>query len=327
MQAAVRPVEVTETTLEAPISGTRLRTPAVRARSSARAIEWPTIALALVIHAAWLLLTLMTASLPWWVVAPIGAFLVAWHGSLQHETIHGHPTRSRRINAFVGSMPLSLWLPYGIYRTQHLAHHRVENLTDPIDDPESFYVTAETWAAAGPLRRAWLRLHTTLVGRLVFGPLTVVLGFLEGEARRIVRGDRRHLGAWAVHLVSVAALVAWLELVCHVSVARYVLLFVYPGMSLSLLRSYAEHRPADTAEERVAIVEAGKVASLLFLNNNLHVVHHDEPALAWYEIPARYQANRAEILAANGGYRFASYAQVIARYAFRSKDSPLHPSA
>ena len=48
------------------------------------------------------------ASLPWWVVLPAGAWLTAWHGSLQHEAIHGHPTRSARLNAALA------WLPIGL---------------------------------------------------------------------------------------------------------------------------------------------------------------------------------------------------------------------
>ena len=208
-------------------------------------------------------------------VAPFGAFLIAWHGSLQHEIIHGHPTRSRRLNTAIASIPLGLWMPFGVYRALHLAHHRTGELTDPLDDPESFYVTRSAWTRTGSLRRLLLRANTTLVGRLVVGPWLAVLGFLASELRRLAAGDRAHLGAWAKHLVGVALVVAWLRF-AGVPIASYLLLFVYPGLALTLLRSFAEHRPGATNAERIVIVEAGPIASLLFLNNNLHVVHHDE---------------------------------------------------
>jgi fatty acid desaturase len=295
-------------------------------RRTRTAVELPTLGVALAVHGGWLLLTAVSASVPWWLLAPLGGFLVAWHGSFQHETIHGHPTRSRAINTALGSLPLGLWLPYGIYRDQHLAHHGVDELTRPHEDPESCYVTSDEWAASGAARRVWLRAQTTLLGRLVLGPPAVVWRFVASELRLLLAGDRRNVRAWALHLAGVALVVAWLVMVCHLSIARYLFCFVYPGMALMLLRSFAEHRPAAVAAERVGIVEAGPLASLLYLNNNLHVLHHDAPALPWYELPARYRATRARVLEANGNFVFAGYLPLIARYALRSKDSPVHPA-
>lgn len=333
MQRLAAQYRAPESVPEAPQSGTRRvrrveSAPASRRSGSLErpraAVELPTLAVAVAIYGGWLALTAAAGSLPWWVVAPLGAFLVGWHGSFQHETIHGHPTRSRRCNTLLGSIPLSLWLPYGIYRSAHLEHHRAE-LTDPLEDPESFYVTPETWARAGIVRRTWLRSQTTLIGRLVLGPFAVVAGFVSSEARRLLRGDRSHVRSWTLHLGGVVLVVAWLTLVCRLSVARYAACFVYPAIALSLLRSFTEHRPSELHAERVGIVEAGAVASLLYLNNNLHVVHHDAPALPWYELPTRYRQSREALLSANGHFVFAGYASVIARYAFRSKDSPVHP--
>lgn len=286
--------------------------------------EIVTLLLAVFIHAAWLGCTYFAAEMPWWVCAPLGGFLVAWHGSLQHETIHGHPTRSRAFNTMVASLPLGLWLPYGIYRQQHLAHHGA-SLTDPLDDPESFYVTPEVWARASRLRRAWLRAQTTSAGRLVLGPPTVVARFFAAEVARAAGGDRAHLRAWAHHAVGLALVALWAIRVCHLSFAQYILYFAYPGLALTMVRSFAEHRPAAEQAHRIAIVEAGLLARLLYMNNNFHVVHHDAPAVPWYGLPARYRAQRSEILASNGNFVFPSYARILARYAFRSKDSPIHP--
>jgi fatty acid desaturase len=283
------------------------------------------VLLAAAIYGGWMLLTFASSRLPWWGVMPLGGFLVAWHGSLQHETIHGHPTRWRAFNTLVGSVPLGVWMPYRLYRELHLAHHRTGALTDPHEDPESFYVTAEAWEKAGPLGRTLLRANTTLLGRLVIGPPLVVVRFLAAELRLLASGDLRHARAWAVHLAALAVVVAWIELACGLSFAQYLLMFAWPGLVLTLLRSFAEHRPGRTNAERIGIVEAGPVASLLFLNNNLHVVHHAEPALPWYALPARYRAIRSEALERNGGFVFSGYGALAARFALRSKDAPVHP--
>jgi fatty acid desaturase len=296
-----------------------------------RAIELPTAGIVVAVHAAWLGLTWAGAQawFPAWalpILAAAGGYVVAWHGSLQHEIIHGHPTRWARVNALLGSLPVGLWLPFGVYRDQHTAHHRSPTLTDPLDDPESFYVTRDAWASAGLARRLLLRAQTTALGRLVLGPPIAVARFLAQELRAIAAGNFAHGRAWAAHLAGVALVVAWLELVCHMPIARYVACFVYPGVALTLLRSYAEHRPADVAAHRIGIVEAGALARLLYLNNNLHVVHHDAPGAPWYELPAMYAARRAEVLEANGGYVFGGYLAVLARYGIREKDSPVHPA-
>src|SRR6218665_675123 len=77
--------------------------------SSIARIEWQTVALAIVIYGGFLVATWFWQSLPLVAVIVIGGWLVAWQGSLQHEVIHGHPTRSRRINDAIGWPPLSLW--------------------------------------------------------------------------------------------------------------------------------------------------------------------------------------------------------------------------
>ena len=80
-----------------------------------------------------------------------GAWIIAWQMNLQHEIIHGHPTPSRAVNDAIGLWPLSLWLPAG-YCLTHLRHHQDANLTDPFEDPESYYWTTAGWRDLGPVR-------------------------------------------------------------------------------------------------------------------------------------------------------------------------------
>lgn len=129
------------------------------------AIEWPTLSLIVAVYAAWLAVTFWSAMLPSVVVIVLGSLLLAWHSSLQHEILHGHPTSSRLINRALATPPLSLWLPYELYRRAHLTHHRDERLTDPLDDPESWYFTAEQWNDLSTPVKMIFSFQNTFVGR------------------------------------------------------------------------------------------------------------------------------------------------------------------
>ena len=290
-----------------------------------RAVEWPTIALLVTVYGGFAALTYWHSVLTGWQLFLAGGLLVCLHGSLQHEAVHGHPTQSRWLNALLVFPSLWLWVPFEIYRKTHLAHHRNDLLTDPTADPESYYVTPEHWAELGPLARGLLVVHNSLAGRLILGPFVCLYRLVTGEAARLLAGDGSNLRAWGLHALSVTLVLAWVIGVCDLPLATYLLCFAYPGLSLTLLRSFLEHQARAEVGQRTVLVEAGPLFSLLFLNNNLHAVHHAEPGLAWYKIPARYRESRDALLAENGGYRMRGYAEVFARYLLWAKESPVHP--
>jgi fatty acid desaturase len=289
-----------------------------------RGVEGPTCAVALAIYGSWLLLTWSYGAISPAVVLPLGAYLIAWHGSLQHEAIHGHPTRSRTWNAIIAGVPIGLWLPYACYRESHLAHHACARLTDPIEDPESYYVAKGQWQKLPTGSRAIHWIMSTLAGRLTIGPGVMMMRFFIGEARLLASGDTRHLFAWLVHLAGSALVLFWVIGVCEIPFWAYVGLFVYPGLALTMLRSFTEHRPED-GERSTAITEAGPIFSLVFLNNNLHALHHKRPDLAWYELPSIYRRDRETILAENGRFLFSGYREILQRFGVRPKDAPIHP--
>ncbi|MDQ0511570.1 fatty acid desaturase [Ancylobacter amanitiformis] len=300
--------------------------PAKPASSTRRAsVEWPTLTLAAVIYGGWGLVTFFHADLPLYVLVPVGAWLLAWQGSLQHEIIHGHPTRWRRFNRFLGAIPLSLWLPYERYRVLHLCHHRDEVLTDPLDDPESYYWTEEHWQELGLVGRWLVKAQTRLVGRLVIGPFWSVSRYLLSEAKTMLAGDRHLARIWARHLAGCAVILAWLVFVCDFNPLAYAALILYPGTSLLMVRSFAEHKAEHAVFKRTAIVEDSPVMGLLFLYNNLHAVHHAHPTLPWYKLPAVYRANRAAFLERNGGLLYKGYGEVFRRFLLRAHDRPEHP--
>jgi fatty acid desaturase len=270
-------------------------------------------------------LTFYHAQLPIWLAAPLGSWLIAWHSSLQHELLHAHPTRWQWVNHTVGRLPLSLWLPFDIYRISHLAHHREENLTDPLQDPESYYWSPTAWAELGPIGRVLVRFQTTLLGRLTLGPAWTVWRLVaQGLSSQHV-STRDMLTIWGIHLLGCGMILIWIVGMCNMNFWVYLFGIVYPGTSLSLLRSFAEHRAGDTASERTVIVENARIFGLLFLFNNLHVVHHHHPNLPWYRIPNWYRQHREMLIAENGGIVYDGYFEILRRFLFSPHDNPVHP--
>ena len=290
------------------------------------AIEWPTIGLAAAIHGGWIALVVFHASLPWWAFAGLAAVLSAWFGSLQHEIIHGHPTRSTGVNALLASPPLWLWLPWPRYRDSHLAHHRDPRLTDPIDDPESRYRTPEAWALIGPAGRALDHAQSTLIGRIAIGPACGIARFLRTEAGALIAGDGGARRAWLVHAAWMAPHCLFVFWICEVPVWLYALGFVQGGFALTLIRSFAEQRAAAQVAHRTAVVEDSALLGPLFLFNNLHAAHHRWPRVPWYRLPALYRAERDRLLADNGGLVYRGYGEVARRFLLRRHDLPVHPT-
>ena len=271
------------------------------------------------------LVTWFHAEIPWWLLLPLGGILVCLHGSLQHEVVHGHPTRWPWLNEALIFPSLWLWMPFRLYRKDHLQHHRNVYLTDPLEDPESYYLTPVDWARRGQVARALLRFRNTLPGRLLIGPPLAALVMFRRGLTQLGSGRREDLIAWLLHGVSVTLVLAWVLWICGMPFWQYVIFFAFPGTSITMLRSFLEHRAHEVEDKRTAVVEAGPFWSLMFLNNNLHVMHHAAPQVPWYELPARYRANRKAILERNGGYVFAGYAEIFRLFFLRAKEPPLHP--
>jgi fatty acid desaturase len=288
-------------------------------------VEVPTLLLLLLTYGGWLAITFAYNRWPLVLVAPVTVLLITLHSSLQHEIVHGHPTRWIRFNRLLGMMPLSLWIPYDRYRQLHRIHHIEELLTDPLDDPETFYVTPERWAGFTPVTRFFLEVQQTLAGRIVVGSFWRIGVFLHAEWRAVRANDGDVRRAWLVHLAWCVPVILWLKLVCGMPLWIYVLAMVIPANGIQLIRSFAEHRAGADARERVALVEDSWILGPLFLFNNLHALHHEVPKIPWYELPARYRLTRERLIAENGGLVYRTYFEVARRFLFRRHDDVPHP--
>jgi fatty acid desaturase len=290
------------------------------------AVELPTVLLLFLAYGGWLAVTSRFAHWPLWIVAPLTTLLITLHSSLQHEIVHGHPTRWKPLNRLLAIVPLGLWIPYQRYRDLHHAHHRDARLTDPLDDPESFYWTSEGWERLRSWMRAALRLEQTLAGRLLFGSFFRIYMYLSWDLRNAWQNKPAIRAAWAEHLLWCIPVVLWLKLACGMPLWLYFVAMVVPANAIQLIRSFAEHRARPGVRERVAIVESSWILGPLFLFNNLHSLHHESPAIPWYDLPGRYRQERARLIADNGGLVYRTYFNVARRYLFRRHDVLLHPT-
>jgi fatty acid desaturase len=289
-----------------------------------RRIEWPTVALLVACYGLWGLVTSFYGALGGVLLVLLTAPLVTLHSSIQHEALHGHPTRSAAINEALVFLPLGLLFPYRRFKMLHLRHHNDATLTDPYDDPESFYYAMADWQRLPAWIQKVLDFNNTFLGRFLIGPAVMFVGFLGRDLQLIGAGDREIWRAWLHHTPGLAIVLFWTVGICDIPFWLYVVC-AYLGLSLLNLRTFAEHQAHESPAGRTVIVEASPLFSLLFLNNNLHYVHHENPRVPWYKLPALYRANRAAFLAANESYSFKGYGEMLRLYLFRAKAPVPHP--
>ena len=286
--------------------------------------EIPTILMILATYAAWGLGTTLA-----WQAAPIGGLIltvlaIAQFSSLQHEVLHGHPFADRRLNEALVFPALTLFVPYNRFRDLHLAHHHDPILTDPYDDPETNFMDPALWVRIPAWLRRTYQFNNTLLGRILIGPALSIWNVAQGDLAAWRAGDDAVHRAWMLHVSGLAVVAGWLLLVGAMPLWAYVVA-AYAAFGLLKIRTFLEHRAHAAFRARSVIVEDRGPLSILFLNNNLHAVHHMHPTLPWYDLPAKFAANRDYYLRRNDGYRFRNYGEIFRRYFLRSKDPVAHP--
>ena len=284
--------------------------------------DWPTIALLCLVVALWggaLALPVGWGALAVFILVPA----LTLHSSLSHELLHGHPFGAERAETGIGVWQPGLFIPYLRFKHTHLAHHRDANLTDPYDDPESNYLDPAVWDKLPAWRQCLLRANATLAGRIVLGPLLGTLAFIHGDIAAIRAGDRDVARDWLAHIPG-TVFTLWAVWLSALPIWAY-LLACYLALAVLKIRTYLEHRAHAHAAARTVIIEDRGPLAFLFLNNNLHVVHHMYPDVAWYRLWALYQSQKARFTARNDGYVYRSYAEIFRLYFLRRKDEVAHP--
>lgn len=74
--------------------------------------QWPTWLLLTAVPCAWFALMLGSSVIgAGWTIVLLVPVVVLWM-SVQHELLHGHPTRWKNVNKVLGYAPFALWYPY-----------------------------------------------------------------------------------------------------------------------------------------------------------------------------------------------------------------------
>ena len=292
-------------------------------RAVVKAIEWPTVFLWLACWGLWLLGVFVLPMASMLLAGVVLTLVLVSQSSLSHEALHGHPFASRRVNDGLAIVSLGLLVPYIRFRDMHLAHHIDERLTDPYDDPETNFYDPAVWARMAHWQQQIMQLNNTLLGRMLIGPLISQVMFMRGDWREMRQGNRAIIGAWGIHLLS-SALVITVVVTSPMPIWIY-LMCCYFAMSVLKIRTFLEHRAHQYSTARTVIIDDKGPLAFLFLNNNLHAVHHLHPQVAWYNLPRLYRDNTDSYDRFNEDYNYRSYAQVIARYFVKAKDPVPHP--
>jgi fatty acid desaturase len=286
--------------------------------------EWRTVALIATCYLLWLGLVFGLSQVSILAAALCIIPVITLHSSLQHECLHGHPFRLSWLNDLIVFPPVGLLVPYLRFKASHLEHHLNASICDPYDDPETWYLSQDFWGRLPRWVRVLFEANNTLAGRLLFGPAIGLLRLVLSDLKEIAGGNRSVLAAWLLHFVLVVPVLAAISLWSAIALPVYLAL-CYAGMSLLMVRTYLEHQAEESLRARSVIIEDRGPFSLLFLNNNLHAVHHAYPAVAWHQLPSLYRRNRDRFLAMNKGYFFRNYGEVFRRFAFRRKEPVVHP--
>ena len=289
--------------------------------------EWRTIAVVVAVYVGVIAVAMNHEALTPWLAIPLLAVLGAWHLSMQHETIHGHPFKNQFINDAIGGIPVTLWIPYLCFKQDHLEHH-VSDLTHPGLDNESYYVSPEAWARAGKLRRAAYWANRTILFRMFVWTIVSTVTYLWSKVRIMLKGDQKTWFAMIAHTAGLVAVVYFVRSVAEMPLWQFALGTTYGGRVLNAIRPFPEHKYQQGTETRTAMIMAGPFMSLLMLNNNLHVAHHDEPGVPWYAYKALAEKSGAEQRAREAGLLYeGGYAEVFRKFSFKPMGAPLREGA
>ncbi len=287
-------------------------------------VEWQTLTVMIATYLTLGIATTWLSDLSLPIAILMTSFAVAQFSSLQHEVLHGHPFRSRRLSEAAVFLGATIYIPYIRFKDTHLAHHHDPILTDPYDDPESNFLDPKIWENLPKFQKVLLKANNTLAGRILLGPAVSIWSFVGTDLRAILNGDRHIRNAWLLHLVGVALMIGWLWATPGMPIWAY-LMAAYLGFGLLKIRTFLEHRAHHLARARSVVIADRGFFALLFLNNNYHSVHHSHPGLAWYRLPRAFAQDREHYLARNDGYFYANYREIFWRYFFRAKDVVPHP--
>src|ERR1700712_2966506 len=199
-------------------------------------VEWITLLMMIGCYGAWFEAGMSFHSVPILAII-VMPLMITFQSSLQHEALHGHPTRNARINEALVFLPIGIFYPYRRYKNLHLRHHADERLTDPYDDPESYYRVLSDWEKLPRWMKHLLKFNNAFVARILVGPAISVAGFIFTECRNLVSGRKADRTAWMLHFAGLVPVVLIVHFVFDMSGWAYLGL-TYIGLGVLSIRSF-----------------------------------------------------------------------------------------
>jgi fatty acid desaturase len=265
----------------------------------------------------------------WWGLALAPAALLTnsfW--ALHHEAIHGGFSDDRRVNVLAGRiMAILLGSSFHVLRFGHLMHHRYNR--NPVDRPDVYDPARTTKAKAHPAFLANL-LFGLYLAELLAPPLTwLPRPLIKRILDRIYAGEDRSLRA--IHAASYrlfleprhlrvirtdALLAATLIGLSAIAFGRYwpmlAAFLAARAMLISVLDNVYHYGTPIDRPDYGRNLSLPAPLQLLFLNMNLHRVHHRRPAVPWWALPAELRAANDSCDAPLLGRTIAQFAGPIA---------------
>jgi fatty acid desaturase len=244
-----------------------------------------------------------------WVLLPLGLIANGYWATL-HEAIHGQLFAGAEINRRAGRILAILWgSSFRLLRFGHLMHHRFNR--HKLDRPDS-YDPRTTGAGIARLRF----FAEALGGLYVIEVLTPILYLLpRAMVSRIVRdlysGDEtpmprlRSLAEQALagskgisEIRQDALLSAALIVLALLAWGSYWPAFVAFLLGRGLLVSFLDnvyhfHTPLDQVDYAYNL-SLPRPLQRLFLNMNMHRVHHRRMHLPWWQLPRQFTSDREQ---------------------------------
>jgi acyl-lipid omega-6 desaturase (Delta-12 desaturase) len=294
------------------------------------------------------------AEYSYWIVlalAPLAAGFLVRIFIIQHDCGHGSYFRSRRANHVLGALCGFLTVtPYASWRRQHAGHHGVWNDLDRRQSGADIYsscLTVAEYRALSPWRRRWYRFtRHPLVANVLLPPLVfIVLYRVPFDTPKTWRRERR--GVYATDAVLVAAIIGLGLLLGFGRVAAVQLSVMVPasiiGVWLFSVQHRFEHthwaprgewRFGDAALLGSSYLRLPRVLQWFTGNIGFHHIHHLDPRIPNYRLPACHDANPAlrtgpsmTLRSALGQWRYALWDEVRERMvSFKAAEPSAPPS-
>lgn len=253
--------------------------PALRAALTVPEVAWPTLGLFAGAMGSWCAGAWAVEVGRWLgggVALTLGAYLAF---TAMHDAAHRAVSRRGWLNEVIGRLSaVTLWGPFAAFRFVHLEHHKHTN--EPAKDPDYWSGRGPRWAL--PLRWVTQDAH--------YYVCYLRAGRPRAELVEVVLTLAAYAGATAALVVTghAAVAIAW---ALASRLALGVLAFGF---------DYLPHRPHQVTNQedryRATTVRPGALWQVLLVNQNLHLLHHLNPAVPFFRYGTLWEEQRALLL-------------------------------